>query len=105
MRQRGPRADVETNKLVPEAAGHTTGAAVSIPGARSNDWTESALVLIGTELDKGSGAPVALLARQSEEGLSCAGGAFFAVKAAQRGALRARLVPFDGRPVTNPGAS
>ena len=36
-------------------------------------WTESALVLIGTELDKRSGAPVALLARQSEEGLSYAG--------------------------------
>jgi hypothetical protein len=33
-------------------------------------WAESALVLIGTELDKRSGAPVALLARQSAEGLS-----------------------------------
>ena len=38
-------------------------------------WTESALVLIGTEFDKRSGAPVALLARQGEEGLSYAGGA------------------------------
>jgi ATP-dependent DNA ligase len=54
-------------------------------------WTESALVLIGTELDKRSGAPVALLARQSEERLSYAGGAFFALKEAQRGALRERL--------------
>ena len=48
-------------------------------------WTESALVLIGTELDKRSGAPVALLARQSEEGLTLAE---FALKDAQRGALK-----------------
>jgi hypothetical protein len=34
---------------------------------------------------------VALLARQSEEGLSYAGGAFFALKDAQRRALRDRL--------------
>ena len=54
-------------------------------------WTESALTLIGTELDKRSGAPMALLARQSEEGLSFAGGAFFALKDAQRGFLRDRL--------------
>jgi ATP-dependent DNA ligase len=54
-------------------------------------WTESALVLIGTDLDKRSGAPVGLLARQSPEGLSYAGGAFFALKDAQRGGLRDRL--------------
>jgi ATP-dependent DNA ligase len=54
-------------------------------------WTESALVLIGIELDKRSGAPAALLARQGEEGLSYSGGAFFALKDAQRGALRDRL--------------
>ena len=54
-------------------------------------WTESALTLIGTELNKLSGAPMALLARQSEEGLSFAGGAFFALKDAQRGFLRDRL--------------
>jgi ATP-dependent DNA ligase len=35
-------------------------------------WTESALVLIGTEVDKRRGAPVALLARQGDEGLSYA---------------------------------
>jgi len=38
-----------------------------------------------------SGAKVALLARQSVEGLSYAVGAFFALKDAQRGALRDRL--------------
>src|SRR4051794_29704270 len=32
-------------------------------------WTESSLVLIGTEVDKRSGVPMALLARQDEEGL------------------------------------
>jgi DNA ligase D-like protein (predicted ligase) len=53
--------------------------------------TESALVLIGTELDKRSGAPVALLARKGEEELSYAGGAFFALKDAPRSALRDRL--------------
>jgi hypothetical protein len=47
--------------------------------------------LIGTELDKRSGAPVALLARQSVEGLSFAGGAFFALKSNERGSLRDRL--------------
>jgi hypothetical protein len=36
-------------------------------------------------------APVALLARQDEEGLRYAGGAFFALKAAHREALRERL--------------
>jgi ATP-dependent DNA ligase len=56
-------------------------------------WTESSLILIGTEVHKRSGAPVALLARQSAEGLSYAGagGAFFALKDAQRGALRDRM--------------
>jgi hypothetical protein len=34
---------------------------------------------------------MALLARQSEEGLRYAGGAFFALKEGQRGALRDRL--------------
>ena len=43
------------------------------------------------ERDKRSGAKVALLARQSVEGLSYAVGAFFALKDAQRGALRDRL--------------
>jgi hypothetical protein len=37
-------------------------------------WTESTLILIGTELDKRSGAPVAMLARHSDEGLSYAPG-------------------------------
>ena len=54
-------------------------------------WTESALVLIGTEIDKRSGAPMALLARQDEEGLRYAGGAFFALKNASRDSLRARM--------------
>ena len=52
-------------------------------------WTESALVLIGTEIDKRSGAPMALLARQDEEGLRYAGDAFFALKNA-RDSPRAR---------------
>jgi ATP-dependent DNA ligase len=43
-------------------------------------WTESALVLIGTEVDKRSGAPLALLARRGEDGLRYVGGAFFALK-------------------------
>ena len=54
-------------------------------------WTESALVLIGTEIDKRSGAPVALLARQEDDGLRYAGGAFFALKAPHRDALRERV--------------
>ena len=54
-------------------------------------WTESALVLIGTEVDKRSGAPMALLASQDEEGLRYVGGAFFALKAAHREALRDRV--------------
>jgi ATP-dependent DNA ligase len=54
-------------------------------------WTESSLILIGTEIDKRSGVPVALLARQDEQGLSVAGGAFFALKDAHRAALRDRV--------------
>ena len=54
-------------------------------------WTESALILIGTELDKRSGAAVALLARQDEDGLRFAGGAFLALKAPHREALRQRI--------------
>jgi len=65
-------------------------------------WTESTLVLIGTELDKRSGALVALLARQSKEGLSYAGGAFFALKGPQRGSLRERLarLTIDRAPIS-----
>jgi hypothetical protein len=64
----------------------------------------SALILIWTELEKRSGAPMALLARQSDEGLSYAGGAFFALKAAQRGALRDRLgrLTADRSPIPAP---
>jgi ATP-dependent DNA ligase len=54
-------------------------------------WTESALILIGTEIDRRSGAPMALLARKSGEELQFAGGAFIALKDPQRGSLRARL--------------
>jgi ATP-dependent DNA ligase len=49
-------------------------------------WSESALVLIGTALDKRSGAPVGLLAHQSEEALSFAGGAFLRPSKAMSGA-------------------
>jgi ATP-dependent DNA ligase len=48
-------------------------------------WAESELILIGTELDKRSGAPVALLARQDDDGLRFAGGAFFALKGPSAG--------------------
>jgi bifunctional non-homologous end joining protein LigD len=43
-------------------------------------WTESALVLIGTEIDKRTGSPIALLARDDDGDLRFAGGAFFALK-------------------------
>jgi hypothetical protein len=43
------------------------------------------------EIDKRSGAPVALLARQDEGGLRYAGGAFFALKAPHRETLRDRV--------------
>ena len=45
----------------------------------------------GSELDKRRGVPVAPLAREGDEGLSFAGGAFFALKGPQRAALRDRL--------------
>jgi hypothetical protein len=47
-----------------------------------------ALMLIGTELDKRNGAPVALFARQSEEGLSYVCGASSPLKGPHLGALR-----------------
>jgi len=54
-------------------------------------WTESTLVLIGTEIDKRSGSPIALLAKAEEDGLRYVGGAFFTLKAAHRDALRDRI--------------
>ena len=54
-------------------------------------WTESQFVIVGTEIDSRSGAPVALLAREEESGLRYAGGAFFALRAPQREALSDRL--------------
>jgi hypothetical protein len=59
--------------------------------AENECWTESALVLIGTELDKRSGSTIALLARHEGSGLHFAGGAFFALKSADRQALRNRI--------------
>lgn len=44
----------------------------------------------GSELDKRRGVPVAPLAREGDEGLSFAGGAFFALKGRQRATLRER---------------
>jgi bifunctional non-homologous end joining protein LigD len=48
--------------------------------------------LIETELDKRTAAPIVLLARdEDDDGLRFAGGAFFALKAAHRNALRERV--------------
>ena len=52
---------------------------------------ESQFVIVGTEIDSRSGAPVALLAREEENGLRYAGGAFFALRGPQREALSDRL--------------
>jgi bifunctional non-homologous end joining protein LigD len=54
-------------------------------------WTESRFVLVGTELDSRSGAPVAILAREEGGALRYAGGAFFALKGPTRERLRGRL--------------
>jgi len=54
-------------------------------------WTESRFVLVGTELDSRSGAPIAILAREDEGALRYAGGAFFALKGPVRERLRARI--------------
>ena len=54
-------------------------------------WTESRFVLVGTELDSRSGAPIAILAREDEGALRYAGGAFFALKGPNRERLRHRL--------------
>ena len=54
-------------------------------------WTESRFVLVGTELDSRSGAPIAILAREDGGALRYAGGAFFALKGPNRERLRHRL--------------
>ena len=55
-------------------------------------WMESQFVIVGTEIDSRSGAPVALLAREEESGTPIlAGGAFFTLRAPQREALSDRL--------------
>jgi len=43
---------------------------------------------MGTEIDKRTGSPLALLARDHDGDLRSAGGAFFALKGEQREALR-----------------
>jgi bifunctional non-homologous end joining protein LigD len=64
---------------------------------RSTTWlktkcfTESTLVIIGTDRDRKTGAPKALLARADERGLSYAGAAFIALAGSERQDLHARL--------------
>jgi hypothetical protein len=63
-------------------------------------WTESALILIGTELDKRSGAPVAPLARQSEEGLSYAGRSLLRAERRSAGCPTRSAGPLGWRPLS-----
>ena len=54
-------------------------------------WTEGQFVVLGTKLDRRTGAPIALLGREDNEGLIYAGGAFFAMRGPRADALRERL--------------
>jgi len=64
---------------------------------RSKTWlktkcfTESSLLIIGTGRDRKTKAPLALLARADQQGLSYAGSAFIALSGAERNELGARL--------------
>src|SRR5205085_2870671 len=58
-------------------------------------WTTSRLVVVGTAVDKRSGAPIALLAEDAGDGLRFAGGAFITLRSRERerfGEKLARLV-------------
>jgi DNA ligase D-like protein (predicted ligase) len=64
---------------------------------RSKTWlktkcfTESSFVIIGTSRDRKTKAPLALLARAQQQGLSYVGSAFIALSDYERNELRARL--------------
>ena len=47
-------------------------------------WTKSALVVVGTAVDKKTGAPIALLAEDAAFGLRFAGGALITLDGRQR---------------------
>jgi hypothetical protein len=47
-------------------------------------WTKSELVVVGTAVDKKTGAPIALLAEDAADGLRFAGGAFITLDGRQR---------------------
>jgi ATP-dependent DNA ligase len=47
-------------------------------------WTKSELVVVGTAVDKKTGAPTALLAEDAADGLRFAGGAFITLDGRQR---------------------
>ena len=47
-------------------------------------WTKSELVVVGTAVDKKTGAPIALLAEDAVDGLRFAGGAFITLDGRQR---------------------
>lgn len=55
---------------------------------KTKAWAESNLILVGVDVDKRTGTPMALLAHRDEAGLRYAGGAFFALKGRQREMLR-----------------
>ncbi len=53
-------------------------------------WTESEFTIVGAEIDR-RGIPIAILARDTDEGLAFAGGAVIALKGADRDKLAVQL--------------
>jgi DNA ligase D-like protein (predicted ligase) len=54
-------------------------------------WTTSELIVVGTALDKRSGAPIALLAQEASDGLRFAGGAFITLRGRERACFGEKL--------------
>jgi ATP-dependent DNA ligase len=68
-------------------------------------WTKSELVVVGTAVDKKTGAPIALLAEDAADGFRFAGGAFIALDGRQREQFQEKLARLAASRPPLPGLS
>jgi ATP-dependent DNA ligase len=68
-------------------------------------WTKSELVVVGTAVDKKTGAPIALLAEDAADRLRFAGGAFITLDGRQREQFRQKLARLAASRPPLPGLS
>jgi len=84
-------ADQQLEGIVSKLASSKYRSGRSKTWLKTKCFTESSLVIVGIARDRKTKAPVALLARAQQHGLSYAGSAFIALSEYERNELRARL--------------